>query len=120
MNKISRLTLILLTLSLNAFADVEWTRFKGTVKAVNLKAHTLTIQNTDGDLFTIPIDYQVTIVDRKNVMRDLKDVQFDTKVVLLRVISEKPTALEESDPGLVPYRGMDPVAGEQEPVKRKK
>ncbi len=106
---------VLLTLGVNAFAgEVEWTRFKGTVKAVNLKSPSITLQNSDGDLFTVPIDYQVKIIDKKNVLHVIKDVEIDDKITLLRVISEKPV---EDTEGLVPYRGLD--GPDPEPKKKK-
>ena len=87
------------------FGDVEWTRFKGTVKAINLKASTITIQNSDGDVFTVPIDYQVLITDTKRkAPHVLKDIQLNDKVTLIKVISDKP---KEDYDDLVPYRGMD-------------
>lgn len=97
-------------------ADVEWTRLKGTVKSINLKASTLMIVNSDGDPLTIPIDYQVKIIDKKNTIHRLQDTELDSKITLIRTISEKP--VEEAD-GLLPYRGMDGSGTDQEPKKKK-
>jgi hypothetical protein len=107
-----RLALVLLTLGVNAFAgEVEWARFKGTVKEVNLKERTVKLQNKDGDLFTVPVDFQVKIVDKKNVLRELKDLELDDPVTLIKVISEKP---KEDSEGLVPYSGgMNPEPEKQ-------
>ena len=69
---------------------VEWTRFSGTVKAVNLKASTVTLQDKNGDLFTIPVDYQVNIVEKSGDIRALKDVHLDEKVTLTRIQFEQP------------------------------
>ena len=67
---------------------VEWVRFTGTVKAINMKVSSVTIQNRDGDLVMVPIDYQVKIMDKGGDLRSLKDLQLDQKVTLLRVPSE--------------------------------
>ena len=80
---------------------LEWTRFSGVVKAVNLKAASVTIQNTDGDLLTIPIDYQVRIGGKKGETRTLKELQLDDKVTLIRIPADKP--VEETE-GLVPVQ----------------
>ena len=73
-----------------ALMCVDWVRFTGTVKAINLKASTLTIQVKDGDLITIPIDYQVKIADKGGDIRSLKDIQLDQKVTLTRTPAEMP------------------------------
>lgn len=78
---------------------VEWTRLKGRVKAVNLKSHSLTIENKDGDLLTIPIDYQVKMMDKAGVLHVLKDIQLDDKLILTRTPEEQPL---EDGSGLVP------------------
>jgi hypothetical protein len=69
---------------------VEWTRLSGTVKGINLRSSTLTIQNRDGDLLTVPVDYQVKIVEKHGEIRDLKALALDEKVTLLRVPAEAP------------------------------
>ncbi len=78
---------------------LEWTRLSGTVKAVNLKASTLTIQNRDGDLLTVPIDYQVSITDKHEEIRTLKTVRLDDKVILVRIQSDAPV---DDTSGLAP------------------
>ena len=78
---------------------IDWTRLKGTVKSVNLKASTLRIQNSDGDVFDVPIDYQVKIIEKKEAGKQLKDVQLDSKVTLIRTPSEQP---KEDTEGMVP------------------
>lgn len=80
-------------------ACVEWTRFTGNVKAINLKASTVTIQIKGGDLVTIPVDYQVKVTEGKGELRSLKDLQLDEKVTLLRVPADKP---QDDTEGLVP------------------
>ncbi len=69
---------------------VEWTRLSGTIKGINLKASTLTIQNRDGDLLTIPIDFQITITEKHDELRSIRTVHLDEKVTLLRVPAEPP------------------------------
>jgi len=85
---------------------VDWVRFTGKVKAINLKTSTLTIQNADGDLLTVPIDYQVKIADKGGDLRGLKDLQLNQKVTLTRTLSEAP--VEETEglaPQESPHRG---------------
>lgn len=69
---------------------VEWTRLSGTVKIINLKAETVTIQNKDGDLLSVPIDYQVKITEKGGELRDLKHLSLDEKIVLTRIQSDIP------------------------------
>ena len=80
-------------------ACLEWTRLSGTVKSVNLKDQTVTIQNRDGDLLTVPVDYQVTMIEKHDEMRSLKTLHLDEKITLTRVIAEKP---HDDAEGLVP------------------
>jgi len=69
---------------------IDWTRFSGTVKAINGKDNTITIQNRDGDLFTIPIDYQVKISEKRGELRSISNLQLDEKVTLIRRPSVEP------------------------------
>ncbi len=78
---------------------LEWTRLSGTVKIVNLKDDTVTIQNRDGDLLTVPVDYQVSIIEKHGEIRSLKSLKLDEKITLTRVQAEKPR--QDSD-GLTP------------------
>ena len=80
-------------------ACVEWTRITGRVKAVNLREQTVTVQNREKDLLTVPIDYQVTILDKGGEIRQLKSLSLDEKVTLTRVPAEKP---RPDDEGLAP------------------
>ena len=82
---------------------LDWTRLSGTVKAFNYRDSTVTIQNRDGDLLTVPIDYQVRIVDKGKEPLDLKKLVLDQKVVLLRTVMDKP---------------VDDTAGMAEPHQR--
>ncbi len=66
---------------------VSWTRLAGRVKGINLKESTVTIQNKDGDLLTVPIDYQVKITEGHGETRDLKHLELDEKIVLLNTPS---------------------------------
>ncbi len=74
---------------------VEWTRLSGTVKAINLRDATVTIQNRDGDLLTVPVDYQVRMTAKHDETRDLKHLALDEKITLTRIVSEKPKELPE-------------------------
>jgi hypothetical protein len=85
MNKISALTLAVI-----CTACLEWTRLSGTVKGVNMKTSSVVIQNRDGDLLTVPIDYQITITEKHGEMRNLKSLKLDEKITLTRVPAELP------------------------------
>lgn len=93
---------VLLTAAVVCAPAVDWTRFQGTVKSINLKAQTLTLAESSGDLFTIPIDYQVKIIEKKAIKR-LVDIELDAKVTLVRTPAE-PTL--DDNVGLVPYKGQ--------------
>lgn len=69
---------------------IDWTRFSGTVKSLNLKESSVTIQNRDGDLFVIPIDYQVKITEKHGEIRNLANIQLDEKITLIRTPSAEP------------------------------
>jgi len=69
---------------------VEWTRLSGKVKAINLRDSTVTIQNNDGDLLTVPVDYQVKVMEKHDELRGLKNLALDEKIILLRTLQEKP------------------------------
>jgi hypothetical protein len=86
-------------------ADVEWSRLRGTVKAVNLKAQTVTIQNSEKDLLTVPIDYQVKIVAKGDALRALKDLELDERITLYRTLADQP---KEDTEGLVPPEWEQP------------
>lgn len=81
-------------------ACLEWTRLSGTVKSVNLKDQTVTIQNRDGDLLTIPVDYQVSMIEKHDEIRSLKTLHLDEKITLTRIQVEKP---RDDVDGLVPF-----------------
>ncbi len=74
---------------------IDWTRLSGTVKAINLRDATVTIQNRDGDLLIVPVDYQVKMTAKHDETRDLKHLALDEKVTLIRIVSEKPKELPE-------------------------
>lgn len=78
---------------------IDWTRMKGTVTGINMHAYTMTLRDHDGNIFTVPIDYQVQIIDSKNVAHVLKDVRLDDKVTLIHILTDKPP---EDTEGLVP------------------
>ncbi len=85
---------------------VEWTRLSGTVKGINLKSSTVTIQNRDEDLLTIPIDYQVTMMEKHQELRSLKTLHLDEKITLLRVPAEAP--IEDTSGMAPPERVPEP------------
>lgn len=78
---------------------LDWTRLSGTVKGVNLKDSTLTIQDKEGDLLIVPIDYQVKIIEKSGGRKELKTISLDDKVTLTRTPMEKP---KEDSEGLAP------------------
>lgn len=80
-------------------ACLEWTRLAGTVKSVNLKDSTVTIQNRDGDLLTVPVDYQVSMIAKHDELRSLKSLKLDEKITLTRIQADKP---REDSEGLAP------------------
>lgn len=75
-------------------ACIDWTRFSGTVKALNMKESTVTIENRDGDLIVIPIDFQVKITEKRGEIRPLSGLALDEKVTLTRVQSTEPLKTE--------------------------
>lgn len=80
---------------------IEWARLTGTVKSVNLKDQTVTIQNREGDLLTVPVDYQVRIKEKSGdaISVELSRLSLDEKIILTRVQVDKP---HEDPEGLVP------------------
>ncbi len=68
-------------------ACIDWTRLSGTVKAINLKDSTVTIQNRDGDLLSVPIDYQVKMTEKNGELRNLGNLKLDEKITLIRIQS---------------------------------
>lgn len=94
--------LVLLAAAVSCAPGVEWTRFQGTVKSINLKAQTVTLADKSGDLITVPVDYQVKII-QKNAVKRLQDISLDDKVTLIKTPAEPQI---EDNSGLVPYRGM--------------
>jgi hypothetical protein len=74
-------------------ACLQWTRLTGKVKGVNLKDSSVTIQNRDGDLLTVPVDWQVNIVEKKTGLvhgGSVKDLKLDENITLINTPSEKP------------------------------
>ncbi len=82
-------------------ACLQWTRISGTVKSVDLKESTVTIENREGDLLVVPIDFQVRIKEKKSdlVGLGLKDLSLDDKITLTRISADKP---KDETEGLVP------------------
>lgn len=81
---------LLLAVAVVCTPCLDWTRFSGTVKAVNTRDNSITIQNRDGDLFTIPIDYQVKISEKHGELRSLSNLQLDEKITLIRRPAAEP------------------------------
>ena len=81
MKTILCLCLTLLT-SVALATEVQWTRFKGTVKSLNYKTSSITIQNADGDLFSLKLDKDVKIKKDKGEV-SLDSVELDDKITLL-------------------------------------
>ncbi len=86
-----KLTAFTLAAAIACSPCVEWTRLAGKVKAINLRDSTVTIQDHDGDLMTVPIDYQVVIMRNKNeLMKNARYLALDDKIILIRTPQEKP------------------------------
>lgn len=75
---------VLAVIGAAVYGDMQWSRLKGKVKGINGKASTITIQNAEGDLFTVKVDADVEIVVGKEV-RALRDVSIDDKVTLVNI-----------------------------------
>lgn len=71
-------------------ACVQWTRLTGKVKGINLKDSTVTIMDRDGDLLTIPVDYQIKLIEKHDEARDLKHLELDEKITLIRTPQDMP------------------------------
>jgi hypothetical protein len=80
----------LLAVVLATCTCVDWVRIAGTVKAVNLKAQAVVVENKDGDLFTIPVDFQVKLTDKGGEPKFLKDLQLNEKVILTKTVADLP------------------------------
>jgi hypothetical protein len=92
-----RLAALLLMVSIPALSqatEIQWTRFRGEVKALDFKKSIVTIQNKDGDLFTFPVDKDVMCVRGKAEV-PFTDLRIDDKVILMRVPSDKPVVKPE-------------------------
>ena len=83
MNRAALLIALTLAVKFAQAADVQWTRLRGTVKGINLKDQTVTIENRDHDLLTIPVDYQVDIEENHGEKRGLKTLRLDEKITLI-------------------------------------
>lgn len=75
--------LLLLCASLSQASEIQWTRLRGTVKAINARTQMLTIQNPDGDLLTMHIDADVEMLNGKDPILKLQDFKLGDKVTLL-------------------------------------
>ena len=99
---------VALTVAVLAHGDVQWSRFKGKVKAVNGKAATVTIQNAEGDLVTVKVDSDVEVLRGKDQVK-LGDVAIDDKVTLVYSPKAPPPKESDEEPAL---------GGVYAPVKR--
>lgn len=89
------LALFLASLISTAYAaDIQWTRFKGQVKALDLKANRITLQNKEGDLVGVFIDGDVRISRGSNEVA-LGDVQMDDKIVVTHIPVNPKTETKE-------------------------
>ncbi len=71
-------------------ACVDWTRFTGTVKVINLQTSTVTIQTKSGDYVRVPVDYQIKMFGKKEEVLELKNLHLDEEITLLRVPADAP------------------------------
>ncbi len=85
---------------------VDWTRLSGKVKSINLKDSTITVQNRDGDLLTVPVDYQVKITEKDGELRDIHRLSLDEKITLIKTPQEKPI---EDNSGMAPPEKPEPT-----------
>lgn len=88
-------------------SEIQWTRMKGTVKASNAKTQMLTLQNQEGDLFSIHIDGDIDVVAGKDTIGKLSDLKLGDKVTLL--YNPKAAAPKDAD---------QPVDGVYKPIPR--
>jgi hypothetical protein len=71
--------------------EVDWTRFKGTVKGLNLKSNRITVQNAEGDLLGLQVNDDVKILRGKESAEvKLGDVRLDDRVILIHIPADKP------------------------------
>ena len=92
--------------SVNA-SDVSWTRFKGSVKQIDLKANTIQIQDNEGNLVKLKVDEDVMLLKGKETVL-LSNVGVDEKVTLV-YMPRPPKPKDTSD---------EPVNGIYPPIKR--
>jgi hypothetical protein len=81
-------------------SEVQWTRFRGKVKAVNYKTSTLTL-DSGGDLVTVKLDDDVMILEGKEAVQP-SGVLIDDKVTLIYA----PKAAAPKDPDAPPPGGV--------------
>lgn len=87
---------------------VDWTRFTGYVKKVDLHLSTVTIQlkGGDKDIIIVPVDYQVKIESKGKQVQGLKDLSLDEPITLLRVPSDPAPSAVEDMSGMAPPEPM--------------
>jgi len=94
---IKKLLMLSVLFAANVYgSDVLWSRFKGTVKAINGKTSTVTIQNSEGDLITVKIDADVILGRGKEEIK-LSDLKIDDKLILL-FVPKAPPAKDPDQP----------------------
>ncbi len=88
---------VILAAALTCSLCIDWTRLSGTVKAINLKDSTVTIQMNDKAILTIPVDYQVKITENHGEMRGISTLHLDDKITLIRIPAPEPPKVENFD-----------------------
>ena len=99
--------LLLFLVAMANASDVNWTRFTGKVKSIDLKSSKITIQNAEGDLITVKFDDDVMLYQGKT-SKVLSDIGMDEKVTL--VYMPRPPKPKEA--------GEEPSGGFYPPLKR--
>ena len=76
---------------------IEWTKLKGTVKAIDQMHSTITIVDRNGGLLKVPMDYQVQIIDKHGeIVTSFKRLKLDNEVTLINTPMEPPPKEEET------------------------
>lgn len=94
---------LLLSVNLVQASEIQWTRFIGTIKAVNSKSQMLTIEDQQGDLLSLHIDADVDVLKGKDPVGKFIDLKLGDKITLLY----NPKAPEPKDPDQ-PVNGIYP------------
>jgi hypothetical protein len=106
--------LVLLSLPAAA-ADVEWSRFVGRAKLLNMAEQKIGILNSDGDLVIVPVTRDVRIYVGKEELA-LNRIPLHSKVTLIRIPELR---INSDTEGLVPPEVMESL-NDSAPKGRKK